>query len=75
MRSAGFIRFPTGAAALTMRSVLSEKDIAAIPVRFPSEEDPGDAGWHIDSGYAAPDQSRRANVRACASSSRLAGKQ
>jgi len=22
-----------------------------IPVRFPSEEDPGDAGWHIESSY------------------------
>lgn len=152
MRSAGFIRLPTGAAAPTMSSVLSGKDIAAfiadgyvavrgampaeatracrdvvwseleergirrddqstwtapvvrvscpeggpfidagtarplreacdqllgpgrwwrrqgvggtIPVRFPSEKDPGDAGWHIDSGYAAPDESRRANVRA-----------
>ncbi len=35
-----------------------------IPVRFPSEEDPGDAGWHLDGGYAGPDGSRRTNVRA-----------
>src|SRR5215469_1737500 len=25
----------------------------SIPVRFPSEEDPGDAGWHIDAGFPA----------------------
>ena len=24
-----------------------------IPVRFPSEDDPGDAGWHIESSYPA----------------------
>lgn len=24
-----------------------------FPVRFPSEEDPGDAGWHIDGAYEA----------------------
>jgi Phytanoyl-CoA dioxygenase (PhyH) len=36
----------------------------SIPVRFPSEEGPGDAGWHIDSGYTAPDGSTRTNVRA-----------
>src|SRR5687768_13897342 len=23
-----------------------------VPVRFPSTEDPGDAGWHIDGSYA-----------------------
>jgi hypothetical protein len=23
----------------------------SVPVRFPSEEDPGDAGWHIDGSY------------------------
>jgi hypothetical protein len=36
----------------------------SIPVRFPSEEDPGDAGWHFDGGYAGPDGSRRVSVRA-----------
>lgn len=35
-----------------------------VPVRFPSEEDPKDAGWHIDHGYTAPDGSTRSNVRA-----------
>lgn len=29
-----------------------------IPVRFPSQADPGDAGWHIESSYRADDQWR-----------------
>jgi Phytanoyl-CoA dioxygenase (PhyH) len=27
----------------------------SIPVRFPSDNDPGDAGWHIDGSYASGD--------------------
>jgi hypothetical protein len=27
-----------------------------VPVRFPSTEDPGDAGWHIDGSYAVDGQ-------------------
>jgi hypothetical protein len=34
----------------------------SIPVRFPSEEDPGDAGWHLDGGFEA-DGGRRVNIR------------
>jgi hypothetical protein len=34
-----------------------------IPVRFPSEEDPGDAGWHIDGSFDGPDGSYWVNVR------------
>lgn len=34
----------------------------AIPVRFPSEDDPGDAGWHIDTTFLA-DGDLWANVR------------
>lgn len=26
-----------------------------IPVRFPHPDDPGDAGWHLDGGFAGPD--------------------
>ena len=26
-----------------------------IPVRFPHPDDPGDAGWHVDGGFAGPD--------------------
>jgi len=33
-----------------------------IPVRFPSAEDPGDAGWHIESSYQE-DGGWRVNVR------------
>jgi phytanoyl-CoA dioxygenase PhyH len=29
-----------------------------IPVRFPSEDDPGDAGWHIESSFQAGEQWR-----------------
>jgi Phytanoyl-CoA dioxygenase (PhyH) len=29
-----------------------------IPVRFPSAEDPGDAGWHIESSYQVDGRSR-----------------
>ena len=29
-----------------------------IPVRFPGDDDPGDAGWHIESSYQADGQSR-----------------
>ena len=34
-----------------------------IPVRFPSEGDPGDAGWHIDGSFDGPDGSYWVNVR------------
>jgi hypothetical protein len=30
----------------------------SIPVRFPGESDPGDAGWHIESSYEAGGQQR-----------------
>jgi len=33
-----------------------------IPVRFPSEGDPGDAGWHIDGSFDGPDGSYWVNV-------------
>ena len=42
--------------------------IGTFPIRFPSPEDPGDAGWHIDVSFALPDDdaadifSWRANV-------------
>jgi hypothetical protein len=39
--------------------------LGTFPVRFPSEDDPGDAGWHIDVSFGdEPDFMRwRANVR------------
>lgn len=34
-----------------------------IPVRFPSEANPGDAGWHIDGSFDGPDGRYWVNVR------------
>jgi hypothetical protein len=34
----------------------------SIPVRFPSEADPGDAGWHVDASFPGPDGRYRLNV-------------
>jgi Phytanoyl-CoA dioxygenase (PhyH) len=33
-------------------------NLGVFVVRFPSEEDPGDAGWHIDSSFQPPGDSR-----------------
>jgi hypothetical protein len=33
-------------------------NLGAFVVRFPSEEDPGDAGWHIDSSFQPTNESR-----------------
>jgi hypothetical protein len=41
------------------------RSVGTFPVRFPSPDEPGDAGWHIDMsfGYESPDfMSWRANV-------------
>jgi hypothetical protein len=29
-------------------------NLGSFPVRFPSDEDPGDAGWHIDTSFPGP---------------------
>ncbi len=29
-------------------------NLGTFPIRFPSEEDPGDAGWHIDGSFGVP---------------------
>lgn len=34
----------------------------SVPVRFPSEQDPADTGWHLDGGYETNGQ-RRVNIR------------
>lgn len=36
--------------------------LGTFPIRFPSTEDPGDAGWHVDAGYWAEDGSMRVNL-------------
>jgi hypothetical protein len=33
-------------------------NLGAFVIRFPSEEDPGDAGWHIDSSFQPPGDAR-----------------
>jgi hypothetical protein len=35
-----------------------------MPIRFPVDEEPDDDGWHIDSGFEAPDGGWRVSVRA-----------
>lgn len=36
--------------------------LGTFPVRFPSDEDPGDAGWHAEASFAGDDGSWRLNV-------------
>ena len=36
--------------------------LGTFPVRFPSPEDPGDAGWHVDAGYEGGDGSLWLNL-------------
>jgi hypothetical protein len=36
--------------------------LGTFPVRFPSSEDPGDAGWHAEASFAGDDGSWRLNV-------------
>jgi hypothetical protein len=31
------------------------RNMGTFPVRFPSEEDPGDTGWHVDAGFPGDD--------------------
>lgn len=37
--------------------------LGTFPVRFPSREDPGDAGWHAEASFYGEDGSMRLNVR------------
>lgn len=41
---------------------LPRTSLGTFPVRFPSPEDPGDAGWHVDASFAGSDSSWRLNV-------------
>jgi hypothetical protein len=36
--------------------------LGTFPIRFPSADDPGDAGWHVDGSYYGEDGSLRLNV-------------
>jgi hypothetical protein len=45
---------------------LPRNGLGTFPVRFPSADDPGDAGWHVDVGFGYDDpdfMNWRANVR------------
>lgn len=37
--------------------------LGTFPIRFPSHEDPGDAGWHAEASFVEKDGSMRLNVR------------
>ena len=37
--------------------------LGTFPVRFPSDEDPGDTGWHAEASFYGADGSMRLNVR------------
>jgi hypothetical protein len=42
---------------------LPRGSLGTFPVRFPSDEDPGDAGWHAEASFIGSDGSMRLNVR------------
>ncbi|TCP50752.1 phytanoyl-CoA dioxygenase PhyH [Tamaricihabitans halophyticus] len=37
--------------------------LGTFPVRFPSSEEPGDDGWHVEASYAGPEGEGRLNLR------------
>ena len=41
---------------------LPRTSLGTFPVRFPSPDDPGDAGWHAEASFAGEDGSWRLNV-------------
>jgi hypothetical protein len=41
---------------------LPRTSLGTFPIRFPSNEDPGDAGWHADASFYGADGSMRLNV-------------
>ncbi len=41
---------------------LPRGSLGTFPVRFPSDDDPGDAGWHAEASFAGEDGSWRLNV-------------
>lgn len=42
---------------------LPRGSLGTFPVRFPSDEDPGDAGWHAEASFPGEDGSWRLNLR------------
>jgi hypothetical protein len=41
----------------------ARQSLGGFPIRFPSEQDPGDAGWHADAGFYGADGSMRLNLQ------------
>jgi hypothetical protein len=42
---------------------VARQSVGGFPIRFPSEQDPGDTGWHADAGFYGDDGSLRLNLR------------
>ncbi|SKB81192.1 phytanoyl-CoA dioxygenase family protein [Dyadobacter psychrophilus] len=42
---------------------LPPRAMGTFPIRFPSDEDPGDAGWHVDAGFPGADPGNFFNWR------------
>jgi hypothetical protein len=42
---------------------LPRSSLGTFPIRFPSPDDPGDAGWHSEASFYGDDGSMRLNVR------------
>lgn len=42
---------------------LPRSSLGKFPIRFPSHQDPGDAGWHADASFAGEDGSWRLNLK------------
>jgi hypothetical protein len=42
---------------------VARPSLGGFPIRFPSESDPGDTGWHADAGFYGDDGSLRLNWR------------
>ncbi len=39
------------------------QSLGSFPVRFPSDEDPGDAGWHLEGSFTGDEGEYRVNLR------------
>lgn len=42
---------------------LPRMGLGTFPVRFPSQEEPGDDGWHVEASYAGPNGENMLNLR------------
>jgi hypothetical protein len=42
---------------------IARSSLGGFPIRFPSDQDPGDTGWHADAGFYGSDQTLRLNLQ------------